>query len=257
MTVAAPAHSYDAVAADYDRLIRPRYEPIGALVVERLSLLAGPDELRAADVVELSAGTGALTHQLAPLVASYLATDISEPMMAIGRGCPAPACRAVSWRQADVESSGLPAGSADLVVSSLGQCQDTDTGLAEVLRVLRPDGRLVATTWGDSYSELALLQETRERLGLPPRPVTTAAELRSRLRRAGWAEVALEEVRLPIVHPSLESYLAYRGAFGPLPPGGPGTAQVRQAMAESTRQYADEAGRLHLDWQLLVLSARG
>jgi len=257
MTVATPAHSYDDVAADYDRLIRPRYEPIAGLVVDRVAQLVETAELAVIDVVELSAGTGALTHQLAPRVSSYLATDISEPMMAIGRSCPAPACRRVRWLHADVERSGLPGGSADLVVSSLGQCQDSDQALADTLRVLRPGGRLVATTWGDSYAELALLQDARARLGMQPRPITNPVEVRSRLRRVGYADVAVTEVRMPVVHASVPAYLAYRRAFGQLPDGGPAPADVERALTEAAQAYLDGAGRLVLDWHLLVLSGRG
>jgi len=257
MTVATPAHTYDEVAADYDRLIRPKYEPIAALVVDRLAELVDAVELAASDVVELSAGTGALTHQLALRVSSYLATDISEPMMAIGQQCPAPACRRVRWQRADVEQSGLPSGSADVVVSSLGQCQDTDRALADTLRVLRPGGRLVATTWGDSYAELALLQDARARLGVQPRPVTDPKEVRSRLRRVGYREVTVSDVWMPVVHRSVPDYLAYRGAFGQLPGGGPTPAEVERALSEAARPYVDRAGRLVLDWHLLVLAARG
>lgn len=257
MTVATPVHTYDEVAADYDRLIRPKYEPIAALVVDRLTQLADPAELAASDVVELSAGTGALTHQLAPLVSTYLATDISGPMMAIGRACQAPACQRVRWLRADVEHSGLPSGSADVVVSSLGQCQDSDQSMAETLRVLRPGGLLVATTWGDSYAELALLQDARARLGVQPRPVTDPEEIRSRLRRVGYREVTVADVWMPVVHRSVPDYLAYRGAFGQLPGGGPTPAEVETALSEAARPYVDQAGRLVLDWHLLVLAARG
>jgi ubiquinone/menaquinone biosynthesis C-methylase UbiE len=109
-------------------LVRPRYEPIGTLVVEWAGQLT---TLRDSRVVELSAGTGTLTHQLAPLAASAFATDVSEPMMTIGRACPAPACRRVQWQRADVEDTGLADCSADILVSCLGPFRDTDRAVAE------------------------------------------------------------------------------------------------------------------------------
>jgi SAM-dependent methyltransferase len=252
MTVSATPAQYDEVADHYDRLVRPKYEPIAALVSDHVA-----GRLVDADVVELSAGTGTLTHLLAPHASTYLATDVSEPMMEVARACPATACRRVTWTRADVAATGLPSASADVVVSSLGPFQDSDAGLGEALRLLRPGGRLVATTWGDDYLELDVLQAARARLGLPPRTIAPADALAPRLRRAGFRDVRVEEVRMPVVHASVADYLAYREAFGRLPESTVDVADVRRALSEYAAPYVDAAGRLVLDWQLLLVSARG
>jgi ubiquinone/menaquinone biosynthesis C-methylase UbiE len=253
-TVVPPEpQQYDAVAADYDRIIRPRYEAIAALVVDRVRELT---DVRRADVVELSAGTGALTHQLAPLARTYVATDVSEPMMAVARRHDVPGAERVAWCRADVRDLGLASESADLVVSSLGPLQDSEDALAETRRVLRPQGLLVGVTWGDDYRELDLLQETRARLGLAPRETTSAAELVCRLSRAGFRGVTVREVRLPAVHASVESYLGYRQAFGQvrdLVAGQPD--EMLRTLAACTGSYSDPRGRVVLDWHLLVMSA--
>jgi ubiquinone/menaquinone biosynthesis C-methylase UbiE len=249
----AEAQPYDGVAEDYDRLIRPRYDAIAALVVARARELT---DVRRADVVELSAGTGALTHQLAPLVRSYVATDVSEPMLAVARRHGAPGCEHVAWVRADVRDLPLPSESADLVVSSLGPFQDLEDALAEPLRVLRHRGLLAAVTWGDDYRELELLQQGRSRLGLPPRPTLSAGELTRRLERAGYREIVVNEVRLPVVHPSVAAYLAYRQAFGPGSEATtPDADDALRALAASAASYTDDSGRVLLDWHLLVMSA--
>ncbi len=252
MTVSAAPAQYDEVADHYDRLVRPKYKPIAALVSDHVA-----GRLVDADVVELSAGTGTLTHLLAPHASTYLATDLSEPMMDLARACPATACRRVTWTRADVEATGLPSATADVVVSSLGPFQDSDAGLGEALRLLRPGGRLVATTWGDDYLELDVLQGARARLGLPPRTIAPVDALAPRLRRAGFRDVRVEEVRMPVVHASVADYLAYREAFGRLPESTVDAADVRRALGECAEPYVDAAGRLVLDWHLLLVSARG
>lgn len=252
--VATPAHSYDDVAVAYDRLIRPRYEEIGSLVRDRA---ARDVDLGSADVVELSAGTGALTHQLAPGCASYLATDVSRPMMDVGRRRSGSACAGVRWQVADVERLDLPPGSADLVVSSLGPFQDSDRGAAGARRLLRPGGRLVAVTWGDDYRELDVLNAARARLGTAPRVPTTRAGVTERLGRTGWREVCVEDVRLGVVHDSVAAYLAYRQAFGPVPGlTGAEVEEMLAALAASAAEHCDERGRVVLDWHLLLMTAR-
>ena len=75
-----PAAQYDAVADSYARLVAPRYAPIAAL----LHTAIGPVTPRSR-VVELAAGTGALTRLVAPRVLAqdgdYIAVDVSEGML--------------------------------------------------------------------------------------------------------------------------------------------------------------------------------
>ena len=45
---------------------------------------------------------------------------------------------------------------------------------------------------------------------------------------------------MPVVHPSIESYLAYRRAFGQLPDGTVEVADVRRALASSARSTSTQ-----------------
>jgi ubiquinone/menaquinone biosynthesis C-methylase UbiE len=245
---------YDDVAEDYDRLIRPRFDAVAALVVDLVRELTDPGGL---DVVEISAGTGALTHQLAPLSATYVATDISEPMLAVARRHDAPGLRQVRWQIADMEDLPLEASSVDLVVSSLGPLLDSERALAEAQRVLRTGGLVAGVTWGDDYSELACLQEVRRRLDLPPRPTTSPADVAERLERAGFGDVVVRDARLPAAHASVAAYLDYRRAFGLIPDLTPAdNERLMATLTECLTDYVDESGQVVLDWQLCVFSAR-
>jgi ubiquinone/menaquinone biosynthesis C-methylase UbiE len=253
MTATIQAQQYDAVAEEYDRLIRPRYDAVAERVVDRVRELT---DVRRANVVELSAGTGALTHQLAPLARSYVATDVSVPMLAVAQRHVVPGCARVTWLPADARDLPLDSASADLVVSSLGPFQDFEQACGEARRVLRPGGVLAAVTWGDDYRELELLQEARSRLGLPPRPTTSAAGLTTRLRRAGFRRVEVRDVRMPVVHDSVAAYLDYRQAFGPVPDVATTDADdALSTLADCAAAYADGDGRVVLDWHFLVMSA--
>jgi SAM-dependent methyltransferase len=236
---------YDPVAAQYARLIAPRYAPIAALVADVAD--PAPD----ADVVELAAGTGALTRLLAPLVVdrgSYVALDVSPAMLA-------EACvdRRVRRVVADLARTPLPDRCADLVASSLGPAQSREA-VDEAARLLRPGGRFAVVTWGDDYAELRLLNAARQRVGLAPYPVAVADGACRHLTDVGFVDVRATTVRLPVVHPSVADYLAYRAAFG-CPPGlaPERLPELLSATAVEAQACLDDAGRVHLDWQLVLV----
>jgi len=247
------ATQYDDVADAYDRLIRPKYDAIARRVGE---VVEHTRDLRRAAVLELSAGTGALTRQLAPGVGGgYVATDISSRMLAVARRRCSSAGR-IAWLRAGVEDVPLPGEIVDLVVSSLGPVQDSTETLAEAGRLLVAGGRLVACTWGDDYAELAVMQAARALVGMEPRPVTRAADLVDRARAAGFHDVTVTPFRLPVIHDSLASYVAYRQAFGPTPvPEGLTSDDLLAALRDAAAPYVDRGGRVVLDWHLLVLAA--
>jgi len=100
-----------------------------------------------ARVLEVAAGTGVLTRELARVVpeAAVTATDLNDAMVALGR-TRAPGA---TWQQADAMR--LPFGDAgfDVVACQFGVMflPDKPAGYAEVRRVLTPDGAFVLNTW--------------------------------------------------------------------------------------------------------------
>ena len=127
------ASGFGSSAAAYDRA-RPGWPPeaVGA-AFEHFGLAPG------APMVDLAAGTGRLTRELAAAGASVTAVEPLDEMRALIRGANAVAGTA--------ESIPLPDGSADAVfVAEAFHWFDTRRALAEIARVLRPRGGL-AILW--------------------------------------------------------------------------------------------------------------
>jgi ubiquinone/menaquinone biosynthesis C-methylase UbiE len=123
-------------------------------------------------VLEVGCGEGELAERLAGVVSGFIAIDQSPRMVELTQA------RGVDARVGDVQQLPFPDDSFDAVLAAwmLYHVPDLDRGLAEIKRVLRPHGRLVATTNGaDHLGELLALGGI-ERWDLPFR-AENAAEL--------------------------------------------------------------------------------
>lgn len=135
----------DAVAALYQGILVPLiFTPYATDLVARLL------PLRPASVLELAAGTGVVTRELAtrlPPDVRIVATDLNEAMLAVARG--QGTARAVSWRQADAMALPFDDASFDAVVCQFGAMffPDRAHAFAEARRVLRPGGTLLFNVW--------------------------------------------------------------------------------------------------------------
>lgn len=124
------ATTFGAAAGEYDRY---RFGLPDA-VVDRLL----PGGLRA--VLDLGAGTGAMTRRLVGRAERVYAVDVDPRMLAVL----AETCPDVSVREGTAERIPLPDGSVDaVVVASAWHWMDPGTAIPEVARVLRPSGQLI------------------------------------------------------------------------------------------------------------------
>jgi len=103
-----------------------------------------------ARLLELAAGTGAVTRRLAlelPASTEIVATDLNQPM--IDRANAIGATRSIAWRQADALKLPFADASFDCVVCQFGVMffPDKPAAFAEARRVLKPGGRLLFSTW--------------------------------------------------------------------------------------------------------------
>ena len=120
------------------------FEPYAADIAARVA------ERQPSAVLEIAAGTGVVTRELAKRLApdvQIIATDLNEPMLA--EAAAAGTTRAVEWRQADAMQLPFGDGLFDLVVCQFGAMffPQKPAAFAEVRRVLRPGGMFLFSVW--------------------------------------------------------------------------------------------------------------
>ncbi|HUS16183.1 MAG TPA: methyltransferase domain-containing protein, partial [Chloroflexia bacterium] len=128
---------YDKRAAEYDALMDRAWMD---------ALRAGLFRQARGDVLEIGVGTGAtFTHYPTDLT-SLTALDISEGMLARARERAANLPFPVTLQMVDFQTLLFPDAAFDTVTSSLALCGIPDPArlFAEIRRVLRPGGRLLA-----------------------------------------------------------------------------------------------------------------
>lgn len=149
-----PAPDHEAIyrhrAAEYDQLVsREDYQGHLLPALQRIRSLEG------LAVVEFGAGTGRLTALLTPHVRRIQAFDASPPMLDVARAR-LEAAGPRNWRLAVGDHRAVSAedGIADLAISGWSICyvvqerpdswrEELERALAEMRRVLRPDGHVV------------------------------------------------------------------------------------------------------------------
>lgn len=134
-----------AIPRLYERFLVPLiFEPYAVDLAQRLS--TDPPS----QVLEIAAGTGVVTRQLArvlPASTALVATDLNPAMLeqaaAVGTSRP------VEWRPADAMQLPFPDAAFDAVVCQFGAMffPDKARAFAEARRVLRPGGRLLFNVW--------------------------------------------------------------------------------------------------------------
>jgi SAM-dependent methyltransferase len=97
-------------------------------------------------LLDLATGTGGVARAAAARGASVVGVDVSAPMLAVAHEL----SPEIDFRVADAHALPFSAGEFDVVVCglALSHLHEPPRAMGEALRVLREDGRLVASTWG-------------------------------------------------------------------------------------------------------------
>ena len=136
----------DSVARFYERYMVPLiFEPYAADLASRVA------RTRPVHVLELAAGTGVVTRQLAAMLdasADIVATDLNPAM--IDEAARIGTARPVTWRQVDALQLMFGDGTFDAVVCQFGVMffPDRVRAYGEARRVLRPGGLFAFNVWG-------------------------------------------------------------------------------------------------------------
>lgn len=251
---------FDSVAPSYEAWAGGLHHRVAARLVE----LAAP--ARGADVLDVGAGTGLVTHKLAGLVGrrgSVVGIDLSARMLDIARRRSMANTKLVGMA---AERLVFKDSSFDLVTmaESLAYMIDPPTALAEAWRVLRPRGRIAVSCHRRSLSTeaqdlffqgLAVLarrhhltlprhSEDRARLGEPE-------VLTDILEDTGFEKVAMTEMVTGGRAPDPRAWTELMAGAGPLPYtlltvlGPQLRAEFEQELAEWMEPLGDDAFRYH------------
>jgi len=190
-------------------LIDTQIRPLGHLAMQRAALAPGER------VLDIGCGCGDTSLELARRVApggQVLGADISAPMLERARASAAAASSAAEFVAADAQTHPFAPGAFDVAFSRFGVMffADPPAAFANLRRALRPGGRLAFVCWQampdnpwaavPCMAALPLLPAQPMPNPEAPGPFAFANPERVRdiLARAGFTDVALESVRMPL-----------------------------------------------------------
>ena len=142
-------YGWDLAADDYEGLWRAQLEPAQAALLAMAALEPGQR------VLDVACGTALVSLAAARSVGpsgSALGVDLSGRMVdAARRRAAEQAVSNVAFERMDAETLILPDASFEVALCALGlmYAPDPERAVGEMLRVLRPGGRLVIAVWGE------------------------------------------------------------------------------------------------------------
>jgi SAM-dependent methyltransferase len=191
-----------SIPAIYEELLVPvLFRPFAEDLVRRAAALAPTD------VLELAAGTGAVSQLLAAILpdARVLATDLNPGMIEVAER--RERVPNLSFQLADAQALPFAEGSFDLVLAQFGSMffPDKPGAYREARRVLRPEGMLIFNVWDSLESNpgsAAVHGAVRDALPEPkpdfiariPFGYHDAGVIEQDLTSAGFTSVAIERV---------------------------------------------------------------
>lgn len=209
-------------------------------------------------VLDLACGTGIVARTLAArrdLDVEITGLDFDPQMLAVAREASkrdGPGLE-IDWHEGDAGALPFPDASFDLVLcqTAIQFFPDRATAMAEALRVLRPGGRIALNAWyGLDRNPFwdALNRATVEHLGggmvAQPFALDDPAELEALLAGAGFEQIEVEPVTIPVRHTDPDQFLTFqiRGSAAVLATLKPLDAENHARLADAIR--ADMAATL-------------
>jgi ubiquinone/menaquinone biosynthesis C-methylase UbiE len=213
MTTNPVAEYFDGVADVYDQVV-PFFASFARQVARALDL---PPDAR---VLDLAAGRGALSRELAGRTGRMVAVDAAPRMVELlARDLPV-----VESHLMDAAALEFPDATFDLVVAGFVMhiLPDPVAAVAEVRRVLRPGGQFVFTIpgradgspdpWPDPLDDLFLDYRKYQVAGSGYRP--NDADPEKLLARAGFADVSRQTLEIAIAVPDGATFWRFTLSHG-------------------------------------------
>jgi SAM-dependent methyltransferase len=130
-------------SGDYDAVARRSLWRVGERIVQHVGVGAGED------VLDVACGTGNAAVRAAQAGGTVVGVDIAPELFEAGERNAAAAGVTVDWREGDAEALPFDDASFDVVLSVFG-CMFAprhQVAAHELVRVLRPGGRLAVAAW--------------------------------------------------------------------------------------------------------------
>jgi SAM-dependent methyltransferase len=172
--------------------------------------VAAVREVEPRRVLDAGCGRGNIAERVAVATgAAVVGLDQSQRMVELTRA------RGIDAVQGDVRALPFSDGEFDCVLAAwmLFHVEDVDEALAELARVLRPDGRLVAATNGEDS-----MRELRELVGAGPLMASFSVENGEAQLRRHFQTVERRDARGTVSFPDRAAAQAYVDASITLPP---------------------------------------
>lgn len=250
---------FSELAPDYDQAGTAHFAHFGRRLVELVGVAPGQR------VLDVATGRGAVllpaAEQVGP-AGEALGVDLAEGMVAAVNAEATRRGLAASVRVMDAEQLAFPDAAFDRVFCGFGVMffPNLDSALAEFRRVLKPGGRLGASTWRVSQADElgSVLANLGPRQRSSPRWITEPDELARLLTEAGFGDVRVIADSETFRFTDLEHYwqtartTGQRRSLDALDPEQ--AARVRAALAERLRPYQRPDG-LHIVATALLATA--
>ncbi len=223
-------------AGSYADVARDVIPGLGATLVEAIGLRPGER------VLDVAAGTGNASVPAARAGADVVASDLTPELVDVGRA--EHADLTIDWQVADAEDLPFEDASFDVVMSCIGVmfAPHHQPAAREMLRVLRPGGRLGLLNWtpegfvGGLFSTVGRYTPPPPE-GVQPPPLWGREDHVRALLGDGMRDLAFERRKVVVDHfPTARDYRDYFSAnFGPV-------VKARESLADQPER-AEQLGR--------------
>ena len=201
---------FDRTASEYGKKSSSFFSYFGKRLVEHVNVLPGQQ------VLDIATGRGAVLFPLANAVGplgKVVGIDISQQMIAeTSREILEKGVNWVSLLCMDAEHLDFPDNSFDHVFCGFGLffLPSIPTALAEFKRVLKPQGKLVVSTWGEDSTLDLLINEEIKKISatnsLIATPLWSHEELDKLLKEASFEDVQIFEETKTFAHETAEEW---------------------------------------------------